>query len=615
MSTPIIVSGTTRYIPAIGERSWGATTTALLTDLANLGLFVGSGTERSLTKELNLGINYGIKVLSVTSQSANAGTTGVIRLSNGDIISWRNAGNTDEVEIKVDSSNRLVIDGVAVPTASSTDSFTNKTLTDTSNHISASILDSGTIPDARIQATGVTQHVGSLAHQSLSGAGTNNHSTIDSHLGSTSNPHSVTKAQVGLTNVDDTSDANKPVSTAQATAIGLKFNTADVDTDNTLTANLDTKVASQKAIKAYIAAQFGANDAMIYKGVIDCSSNPNYPAGDSGHSYKISVAGKIGGVSGVNVEVGDLAICTHDSSASGDQAAVGAYWTIVQTNLDGAVIGPASSTDNAIARFDLATGKLIQNSLATVDDNGAVNIPSGQTYKINGVAHVHSSVTEILTNKDIDGSTASDASRITLPKNTTANLSGLTRKEATIVYDTTTKKPYVDDGSNLKVIGGGLITEAKTTSFTAEAGKHYLVDMAGASANVEVTLPTGAAEAVVMCSVTNCTSTYRLILKAGSDIIVDSTGTLCTTVQLLQGGQTWVQANWRTDRWVLDGPSTFVSGTFAGDMTFTGKVIVPTKTPSAANDTGTTGQVAWDASYIYICIATNSWKRVAIAAW
>ena len=40
-----------------------------------------------------------------------------------------------------------------------------------------------------------------------------------SHLSSTSNPHSVTKTQVGLGNVNNTSDANKPVSTAQATSI------------------------------------------------------------------------------------------------------------------------------------------------------------------------------------------------------------------------------------------------------------------------------------------------------------------------------------------------------------------------------------------------------------
>lgn len=42
---------------------------------------------------------------------------------------------------------------------------------------------------------------------------------VDSHIGNKSNPHGVTKAQVGLGNVNNTSDANKPVSTAQATAI------------------------------------------------------------------------------------------------------------------------------------------------------------------------------------------------------------------------------------------------------------------------------------------------------------------------------------------------------------------------------------------------------------
>ena len=43
-------------------------------------------------------------------------------------------------------------------------------------------------------------------------------------------------------------------------------------------------------------------------------------------------------------------------------------WT---TNAGGDVTGPASSTDNAIARFDGTTGKLIQNSVTTIDDTGA----------------------------------------------------------------------------------------------------------------------------------------------------------------------------------------------------------------------------------------------------
>lgn len=52
-----------------------------------------------------------------------------------------------------------------------------------------------------------------------------NLATLTSHTGNTSNPHSVTKAQVGLGNVDNTSDASKPISTAVQTALNAKQNT------------------------------------------------------------------------------------------------------------------------------------------------------------------------------------------------------------------------------------------------------------------------------------------------------------------------------------------------------------------------------------------------------
>ena len=39
------------------------------------------------------------------------------------------------------------------------------------------------------------------------------------------------------------------------------------------------------------------------------------------------------------------------------------------------------------------------------------------------------------------------------------------------------------------------------------------------------------------------------------------------------------------------------------------------KTPATSGATGTTGEIAWDANYIYVCTATNTWKRSAIATW
>ena len=50
-------------------------------------------------------------------------------------------------------------------------------------------------------------------------------------------------------------------------------------------------------------------------------------------------------------------------------------------------------------------------------------------------------------------------------------------------------------------------------------------------------------------------------------------------------------------------------GTMAGDLS------VPTKTPATASATGVLGTIAWDSDYIYICTATDTWKRTSIATW
>ena len=39
------------------------------------------------------------------------------------------------------------------------------------------------------------------------------------------------------------------------------------------------------------------------------------------------------------------------------------------------------------------------------------------------------------------------------------------------------------------------------------------------------------------------------------------------------------------------------------------------KTPTSSNDTGNQGDICWDSNYLYICIATNSWKRIALSNW
>lgn len=62
---------------------------------------------------------------------------------------------------------------------------------------------------------------------------------------------------------------------------------------------------------------------------------------------------------------------------------------------------------------------------------------------------------QVLTAKDYDGGTASDTSRITVPKAAFSTLTGLTRKQGTIVYDTDSNSLFSDDGSALNAIGTG----------------------------------------------------------------------------------------------------------------------------------------------------------------
>ena len=43
--------------------------------------------------------------------------------------------------------------------------------------------------------------------------------------------------------------------------------------------------------------------------------------------------------------------------------------------------------------------------------------------------------------------------------------------------------------------------------------------------------------------------------------------------------------------------------------------VAASKTPASATADGNTGDIAWDADYIYVCVDTNVWKRIGISTW
>ncbi|MEI7982029.1 MAG: hypothetical protein WCI71_10275 [Bacteroidota bacterium] len=150
-----------------------------------------------------------------------------------------------------------------------------------------------------------------IDHNSLVNKGTNTHAAIDTHVGSVANPHSTTKAQVGLTNVDDIK----------------QMPLAYLDTDVALTANSDVKVSSQKASKTYVDAQIAGiqgqiTSGMVYKGTFDGSQTiaaQGITNIQKGWFWKVTVAGSTSGIgtpSGIGVSIGDMVIANVTKSSA-----------------------------------------------------------------------------------------------------------------------------------------------------------------------------------------------------------------------------------------------------------------------------------------------------------
>lgn len=132
---------------------------------------------------------------------------------------------------------------------------------------------------------------------------------------------------------------------------------------------------------------------MVYKGVIDCSANPNYPAALSGESYTVSVAGKIGGASGETVDVGDLIIASADN-AGGTEASVGTSWFVLEHNLLSAISGSLASTTEQLTGTDaakLATPDSVAalwEKGSDVASSGTISLGEGGYFNVTGTTTI-----------------------------------------------------------------------------------------------------------------------------------------------------------------------------------------------------------------------------------
>lgn len=109
--------------------------------------------------------------------------------------------------------------------------------------------------------------------------------------------------------------------------------------------------------KQYVDRLF-ENLTSVAPGVVD-SQNPLPEGYSAGQTWRVAEAGLY---AGQYCEIGDLILCVRDYAGQINES----DFIVVQANIDGAVVGPESSTDAALVIFDGTTGKKLASSTVTI---------------------------------------------------------------------------------------------------------------------------------------------------------------------------------------------------------------------------------------------------------
>ena len=154
----------------------------------------------------------------------------------------------------------------------------------------------------------------------------------------------VTDAVAGLMSPADKNLLDGATNANTASALVKRNANGDVSFTNVNIANAPTS-SNHAATKGYVDSL--AASGLQIKGVIDASSNPDYPAAAIGDAYHVSVAGRVGGVAGDIVEQGDMLVAVAVTSG-GDEATVGDDWITMQSNI-------GASTETIAGYIQIAT--------------------------------------------------------------------------------------------------------------------------------------------------------------------------------------------------------------------------------------------------------------------
>lgn len=162
---------------------------------------------------------------------------------------------------------------------------------------------------------------------------------------------------------------------------------------------------------------------------------------------------------------------------------------------------------------------------------------------------------------------------------------------------------YIDDGTTswLGNSSGTMIATWLAGEMPSEGGQIDYVNMGGLLAGTGSFLQSS--RVWVLASNTKC---LRVIMGASTAVNVAIWGSF-------DGFASQYSVTTRASLGTLDGSNSFQGQRFGAIKS--DYLVIGTRTPASAAAAGAAGQIAWDTSYLYVCTATNTWKRAALSTW
>jgi len=451
--------------------------------------------------------------------------------------------------------------------------------------------------------------------------------SYDSHLINTSNPHNVTKSQIGLGNVDNTSDTNKPISTATQTALNLKED--EINKGASLgyaPLDVNSKVPLENI-----------NDALLgnvhYQGLWNATTNtPNLDLVESKGHYYICTNTSETTRYGIIFNTGDWIISDGINWGKVDNtdAVSTVFGRVGNVTAQSGDYNTGQVTESTNKNYQTDVQKLFNDATSSIQTQFG-NKQNVLTNPLTGVGSELDPNTYALQ----DGTILYHSVKWFVPTSTVST-------SGTTVASIGTQFTSAMVGSKLIINGEWRIITAFTSTTVVTVASAYSVNYSGVVAgsfgvysksieiiNGEILFYSTTGNnrsridnrSIYLGDVYGTSSSYSLrgdfglLLKNSLNITWSNSSNAETTrdlgfrrnaagvLEIYDGiTATGLEANRR---------DLLVRNVTASQF----KLNALNTAPSSATATGILGEIRYDANYMYVCIATNTWKRSALTTW